>query len=205
MRLFRNAVLSATFFCAIALGGFYALYSPNYFLAVVFGVVTPLAFCIPLLIRKWLSAHAKENFFNTFDLLAGAIFFITTPGNVYWYAYPGAEYDTFAHVLITAVVAIMVAMLFRLGRTALYDAPTARGGALTFAILMLMLLGVVWEGFQKLGDITWGTHMFYDADQPIARDLLLDLIADAAGTILGCMVLWRFWDRWNAKWTKTAG
>lgn len=200
MRLFRNVFLSATFFCTIALGVFYVIAIPNRFLAIVFGIVTPLAFCIPLFLRKFLRPYAHEDFFNIFDILACAIFFITTPGNVYLYGHPGAEYDTLAHVLITGVVVIMVAMLFRVGRMALYRAPTSRRGAVIFSVMILVLLWVVWEAFQKFGDIAWGTHMFYDTDQPILRDLTLDLVADAVGTILGSMILWHFWDRWSRKW-----
>ena len=59
------------------------------------------------------------------------------------------------------------------------------------AFIVIAIGGVAFEGFQKLTDVIFGTHLFFDVVQPIGEDFKTDLLMNLIGAVAGFLYLKR--------------
>lgn len=174
----------------------------NFFLVKSF-ILGALALFVLYLIQKsaFVKKYYNDSFGNTLLGLGGLIFFTTSLGTVYFYNnIKFFEYDLIVHTVIPAAFVIMAAMLYEILKIK-NGAPERMDVILIMGVLILSL-SFFWEFFQMQGDIWWGTHMFFDSNQPIVVDVANDLVADIFGVFIGCVLIFKNWVGWNKKWLR---
>lgn len=189
------------FYVALAAGTFYG-WQGNIFLLNSF-ILGALALLFLYFLQKsaFIKKYYNDNFGNTLLGLGGLIFFITSLGTFYFYYYiKFFEYDLIAHTIIPASFVVMGAMLYEILK--IKKGVPRKVTAILISGFLVLSLSFFWEFFQEKGDMWWGTQMFFDSNQPIVIDVANDLAADVFGVFIGCVLIFKNWERWNKKWLK---
>jgi hypothetical protein len=186
---------------SLALSIYYG-WQKNIFLMNSF-ILGALVLFVLYLIQKssFVKKYYNDSFGNTLLGLGGLIFFTTSLGTLYFYYYVKFfEYDLIVHVVIPASFVVMTAMLYEIVK--IRKGVPGKIEVILVSSIPVLLLSFFWEFFQEQGDIWWGTHMFFDSNQPIAVDVANDLAADTFGVFIGCVLIFKNWVGWNKKWLK---
>ena len=189
------------FWSALAAAAFYG-WQKNNFLLNSF-LLGALALLLLYFFQKseFIKKYYNESFGNTLLGLAGLIFFTTALGTIYFYYYiKFFEYDLIVHTIIPASFVVMGAMFYEILK--IKKGVPGKVGAVLISGILVLLLSFFWEFFQKQGDVWWGTHMFFDSNQPTVVDVANDLTSDVFGVLIGCVLIFKNWERWNKKWLK---
>lgn len=189
------------FWSALAAAAFYGwqgkIFLLNSFLLSALGLLVLYLIQNSAIVKK----YYNESFGNTMLGLAGLIFFTTSLGTFYFYYYiKFFEYDLIAHTIIPASFVIMAAMLYEIGR--IKKIIPGKIEVILISSIPVLLLSFFWEFFQMQGDVWWGTQMFSDSNQNIVVDVANDLSADTLGVFIGCVLIFKNWEKWNKKWLK---
>jgi hypothetical protein len=149
----------------------------------------------------FIKKYYNESFGNTLLGLAGLIFFTTALGTFYFYYYiKFFEYDLIVHTIIPASFVVIGAMFYEILK--IKKGVPGKIKVVLISGILVLLLSFFWEFFQKQGDVWWGTHMFFDSNQPTVVDVANDLTADVFGVLIGCVLVFKNWEGWNKKWLK---
>jgi hypothetical protein len=186
---------------SLALSIYYG-WQKNIFLMNSF-ILGALVLFVLYLIQKssFVKKYYNDSFGNTLLGLGGLIFFTTSLGTLYFYYYVKFfEYDLIVHVVIPASFVVMTAMLYEIVK--IRKGVPEKIEVILVSSIPVLLLSFFWEFFQEQGDIWWGTHMFFDSNQPIVVDVANDLVADTFGVFIGCVLIFKNWVGWNKKWLK---
>ncbi|MBU1146463.1 hypothetical protein KKD80_02870 [Patescibacteria group bacterium] len=189
------------FWLALGAAAFYGWQKNNFLLSSF--LLGALALLLLYFLQKsaFVKKYYNDNFGNILLGLGGLIFLTTSLGTFYFYYYVKFfEYDLIAHTIIPASFVVMGAMLYEILR--IKKGVPKKVDVLLISGILVLALSFFWEFFQEQGDIWWGTHMFFDSNQPIAVDVANDLAADAFGVFIGCVLIFKNWERWNKKWLK---
>lgn len=154
-----------------------------------FFVFGPILFFAP----RWMMKE-KTDLLEVFAII---IFIINSFGAIY--AFKNIpNYDSMAHILNSAITyfSIMILFSYKNGR---YQDKTI---ALTTSFLIIVVLGVLWEGYQKSNDILFGTHMFYDPRQPIRLDFAMDIFSNMIGAFIASVIATIYWNDIKRKFLK---
>lgn len=192
--IFWSAFVSAFIFSA-----FY-LWQHNIFLVITFFLGACALFTLFLIQRSgWVQRFYSSIFKDTILGIGGIIFFITSFGTLYFYnSFDWFGYDVVAHFAITLCFVIMTAMLYELLRLKRKIPDSFE--TIATSVLTIFIFSFLWEAFEMQGDIWWGTKMFFDPNQETILDFVTDLIADFFGLLVGGILIFKNWTRWNKKW-----
>lgn len=158
---------------------------------------------ILLLIPRWLinERQLQEKFKSAaLDLMkafAIAIFVINSFGAAYAFK-KIPNYDSAAHILNSIIsYFVLLILMFRAG-----DKYKDKALMIIFSFLVIVVSGILWEGYQKTNDILFGTHMFFDPRQPINIDVATDIFSNTVGAFIAAIIVNIYWNKIKEKFLR---
>lgn len=127
---------------------------------------------------------------NTIRILGSAILLLNIPGSVYLHS-TGLQYDVILHFLSMLLVYIGVVLIYPVIFYHFTNRLPGHEHHIIAAFIISIVIGFAAEGFQKLIDVIFGTHLFSDVSQPIVVDFLIDILMDVLGAIVGVFYILR--------------
>jgi len=183
---------------SVVIGLVYFFKIKDLFLAVSFTFVAPIAVLLPRYIyKRKLRQKYNLSLLKTLESFAAVMFVLASAGTFGLYN-AGIEYDSLIHVIITVLIAILVAFVWTFRKTSGFE-----DGYLSLCISVFsftIILGAFWEVFQMSGDKVFGSKMFFDLFQPINLDVACDLAADTIGAFIGSVLVYFKWSDWHKGW-----
>lgn len=139
----------------------------------------------------------KPETLDLLEIFAIAIFIINSFGAIY--AFKNIpNYDSAAHILNSAIACFLLLILFFRKNGKYQD----KAIAIVSSFLIIVVSGVLWEGYQKSSDILFGTHMFFDPRQPIRLDAATDIFFNMVGAFIVAIIVNIYWDDIKEKFSK---
>lgn len=156
-----------------------------------------------LLMPRWLIGKRQlQDGFNQsasdfLEIFAITVFAINSFGAIY--AFKNIpNYDSAAHILNSAIAYFLLLILFFRKNGKYQD----KAIAIISSFLIIVVLGVLWEGYQKSNDVLFGTHMFYDPRQPIRLDAATDIFFNMVGAFVAAIIANIYWNNIKEKLLK---
>ena len=181
----------------------FEIFENNYYLAVVWLIITPILLFLPrnLYKIKLINNNYNANLLFLTELFSLIFLIDGVSGTLFLYKL-GIDYDSFVHfsnfLLITILVALFYTLLFNK-----YNLKVNNKKVAIFSFLSTFIVGVLlWEPFQKLNDILFGTQLFHDFAQDTKLDTLLDISFGTVGVLVASFLIYKHWDSWLKKWKK---
>ena len=191
------------FIILIILIGLFNLFNNDYYLAVVWIVVTPILLFLPrdLYKIKLIRNNYNANLLFLTELFSLIFLINGASGNLFLYKL-GIDYDSFVHFINLLLITILVALFYTFLCNK-YNIKINNKKVAIFSFLNTLVFGVLlWEPFQKLNDILFGTQLFHDFVQDIKLDTLLDVSFGTFGVLVGSFLIYKNWNYWLKKWKK---
>ncbi|MEK7590107.1 MAG: hypothetical protein AAB454_00140 [Patescibacteria group bacterium] len=157
----------------------YALINPS--LMIAFASLRKIKFIENITLPSW---QEKIKLLGIITVL------INLPGSLYLHRI-GIQYDIPLHIANSFLVFLAFALIYPIIFYATKQRIPSKKTILLTAIIAIAIGGLAFEGFQKLTDIIFGTHLFFDAVQSISEDFKTDLLMDLIGTAAGYLYIKR--------------
>jgi len=121
-------------------------------------------------------------------LLTFLIVLLNAPGTIYFHVDGFAfQYDRLLHFSVGFILLPFVAILLEILRPSFTNQRILQQTAALVSVCGLFL----WEGWQYVNDLVFGTHMFFDYGQSISLDVFEDILLGMAGLVLWIVLRWR--------------
>ena len=200
MKIFK--VIYNLMILIIFITGIIFLFKKQYFLGVVWTIITPLLLVIPKALYKLVKKDYNEKLLNTFEMFA-LLLLITSVGHTLYFKSLGIDFDSFSHFFNLVIYTLIFGILYYLIKTKITKKKVSVNEIMTFSFIFTLILAVIlWEKFQFYGDKLFGTKMFSDPIQDPYLDSFLDQIFGTIGTITGLIILYLEFEKWLIKWKR---
>jgi hypothetical protein len=183
--------------------GITKLFRKEYYLGIVWTILVPILMLLPRIIyKKYLVKEYNKNLLNLFEYLALFLLF-TSAGLTLFFKKMPIDFDSYSHFANLVVYAIIFGIIYYFIKLKLINKPIRKEEVAIFSLIFNLIFGVfLWELFQKYGDLTFNTNMFFDHYQPIEVDSFLDKLFGAIGTLFGSILIYFKFDDWLNKWKR---
>ena len=201
MKLFK-LIYNLSIFVVIILG-IISLINKNYFLGVVWIILTPLLLILPRLSYNLNLIKKKFNkkIIDFFEILI-LILLLTSVSLTLGLKKLPIDFDSFSHFINLAIYTILIGIVYYIYNLNKNKKINSKEIVL-FALITSLIFGVIlWEKFQYYSDIIFHTKMYSDYFQDVKIDSLLDQIFGTLGSFLGAFILNKNLDQWIKKWKK---
>lgn len=154
--------------------------------------VVTYALAIPALALFVFWLARKQNLHPTkmkqLALLSFLIVLLNAPGTIYFHVDGFLfQYDRLLHFSVGFLLLPFVTILLEILRPSFSGQRVLQQTAAIVSLCGLFL----WEGWQYINDLTFGTHMFFDYGQDISLDVFEDITLGMAGLVLWMLVRWK--------------
>ncbi len=150
-----------------------------------YAFINPLIFFSPRIVFTFIPSVQKRlsnHWLNNIERIGLGILLVNIPGSLYLHDL-GIQYDRILHLSVAYLVFYVVFLVLSPIFTKLPD-NIDKIKALSIAGFVTSAGLFAWEGMQFSSDKLFGTHLFFDVVQPIARDVTEDILFGLAGTLL---------------------
>lgn len=155
---------------------------------VAYGFINPIIFFLPRAAYCFVEAVRKRvspKWLWNIERLGVGVLLLNIPGSIYLHGL-GIQYDRFLHFGAAFLFFFITMLALTLVQRFRRMTKKKRLGV-TFLVTFVGLFA--WEGIQFTSDRLFGTHLFFDAVQPIALDVSEDIIFGLVGILVATLLL----------------
>lgn len=186
-----NKLFSLTIILSVT-GGIFGLITNQMVIFIPYALINPAVMIAFASLRKmkFVENITLPSWQEKIKTLSVITVLINLPGSLYLHRI-GIQYDIPLHIAAAFLVFLAFALIYPIIFYSVKNALPSKKTILLTAIISIAIGGLAFEGFQKLTDIVFGTHLFFDAVQPISEDFKTDLLMDLIGTAAGFLYIKR--------------
>lgn len=186
-----NKLFPLTIILSVA-GGIFGLITNQMVIFISYALINPAVMIAFASLRKikFVENITLPSWQEKIKSLGAITVLIDLPGSLYLHRI-GIQYDIPLHIANSFLVFLAFALIYPVIFYSIKNALPSKKTILLTAIISIAIGGLAFEGFQKLTDIIFGTHLFFDAVQPISEDFKTDLLMDLIGTAAGFLYIKR--------------
>lgn len=173
-------------------GGIFGLITNQMVIFISYAIINPAAMIAFASLRKikFVENITLPSWQEKIKSLGAITILINLPGSLYLHRI-GIQYDIPLHIASSFLVFLAFTLIYPIIFYSVKNALPSKKTILLTAVIAIAVGGLAFEGFQKLTDIVFGTHLFFDTVQPISEDFKTDLLMDLIGTAAGFLYIKR--------------
>ena len=156
---------------------------------IAYGILNPLILLLPRVIYyRWreIRKRATIDMVKRVELLGALAIALNIPGSLFFHDM-GVQYDRVIHFSTVALYVLMAFIIVSL----FFEKPLDnKKNVLKWSGIAVFLGLFLFELFQFMLDIMFGTHLFFDLKQSITVDILEDILFGTAGLALGLLYIY---------------
>ena len=186
-----NKLFTLTIILSVA-GGIFGLITNQMVIFIPYAIINPALMIAFASLRKikFVENITLPSWQEKVKLLSIITIVINLPGSIYLHRM-GVQYDIPLHIMSAFLVFLAFSLIYPITFYLIKRRMPSKKILLLTAFIVIAIGGLAFEGFQKLTDMIFGTHLFFDVVQPIGEDFKTDLLMDLIGAAAGFLYLKR--------------
>ena len=186
-----NKLFTLTIILSVV-GGIFGLITNQMVIFIPYAIINPALMIAFASLRKikFIQNITLPSWQEKIKLLGIITIIINLPGSIYLHRM-GVQYDIPLHIMSSFLVFLAFSLIYPITFYLIKRRMPSKKILLLTAFIVIAIGGLAFEGFQKLTDMIFGTHLFFDVVQPIGEDFKTDLLMDLIGAAAGFLYLKR--------------
>lgn len=186
-----NKLFTLTIILSVV-GGIFGLITNQMVIFIPYAIINPALMIAFASLRKikFVENITLPSWQEKVKLLSIITIVINLPGSIYLHRM-GIQYDIPLHIMSSFLMFLIFSLIYPIIFYLIKRQMPSKKILLLTAFIVIVIGGLAFEGFQKLTDVIFGTHLFFDVVQPIGEDFKTDLLMNLIGAVAGFLYLKR--------------